>query len=104
MISSSFFGVLTPGQSFWNDAKIVDRRFPVMSPGKKSDFVGLILSLSVLSASTNFLRSFGNHHLNVHRQGTISLFSTPNCQSDPEWNPKTKLETRDLFAGSLLKV
>ena len=35
MISSSFFGVLIPGQSFWKDAKIVDWRFPVMSQGKK---------------------------------------------------------------------
>ena len=34
MISSSFFGVLIPGQSFWKDAKIVNRRFSVMSPRK----------------------------------------------------------------------
>ena len=35
MISSYFFGVLIPGQSFWKDAKIVDRRFSVMSPEKR---------------------------------------------------------------------
>ena len=73
-----------------------------MSPGKKvSHIVGLILSPSVLSAST---KRFDNHHLNFHRQGTISLFSTPNCQSDTKWNPKTKLETKDLLAGSLHKI
>ena len=102
MISSSLFGVLIPGQSFWKDANIVERRFSVMSPGKKvSHIVGLFLSPSVLSAST---KRFDNHHLNFHRQGTTSLFSTPNCQSDPKWNPKTKLETKDLLAGSLHKI
>ena len=45
-ITSSFFGVLIPGQSFWKDAKIVDRRFSVMSPRKKLHFLGLILSPS----------------------------------------------------------
>ena len=39
MLSSSSFGVLIPGQSFWNDAKIVDRRFSVMLPGKKFTFL-----------------------------------------------------------------
>ena len=34
MISSSFFGVLIPAQSFRKDAEIVDRRFSVMSPRK----------------------------------------------------------------------
>ena len=29
---------------------------------------------------------------------------TPNCQSDPEWNPKTKLKTQGLLAGSLHKI
>ena len=59
MISSSVFGVLILGQSFWKDAKIVDRLFSKMSPGKKVlHFVGLILSPSVLSASIIFLRSF----------------------------------------------
>ena len=78
MISSSFFGVLSPGQSFWKDAKIVDRRFSVMSSGIKiSHFVGLILSPSVFSASTIFFRDlserFCNHHFDFHRQSTISL-------------------------------
>ena len=98
MISSSFFGVLIPGQSFWKDAKIVDCRFSVMSPRKNlSHFVAAILSPSVFSASTI-------HHLKFHCQGTISLFSIPNCQSDPEWNPKKTLETRDLLAGSLQMI
>ena len=35
MISSSFYGVLILGQSFWKDAKIVDRRLSVMLPVKK---------------------------------------------------------------------
>ena len=71
-------------------------------------FVGLNLSLSVFSASTIFLRSFkpvqSNHYLDFHRQGAISLFSTPNCQSDPKWNPKLKLETQDFLAWSLHKI
>ena len=25
------------------------------------------------------------------------LFLTPNCQSDPEWNPKVKLGTQDIL-------
>ena len=79
-----------------------------MSPGKKlSHFVGLVLCPSVLSASTILLdlsKRLGNRHLNFHRQGTISLFLTPNCQSDPEWSPKTMLETQDLVAGSLHKI
>ena len=28
------------------------------------------------------------------------FFSTPNCQSDPKWNSKIKLETQDLLAVS----
>ena len=49
-------------------------------------------------------KRFGNHHLNFHRLGTTGLFSTLNCQSDPEWNPKTKLETQGCLAGSLHKI
>ena len=38
-ISSSFLGVLFPGQSFWKNTKVVDRRFSVLSP-KKLAFLG----------------------------------------------------------------
>ena len=38
MISSSFFGVLIPGQSFWKDAKIVNRRFSGMDVPKETNF------------------------------------------------------------------
>ena len=94
MISSSFFGVLIPEQGLWKGAEVVDRRFPVLSPGKKFHFQSHL-------SKCHLSKRFGNHHLNFHRQGTISLFSTPNCQSDPESNPKRKLETQDLLAGSL---
>ena len=97
------------GKNFRNMQKNVVCRFTVMSPRKKIlHFVGLNLSPSVFSASTIFLRSFkpvqSNHHLDFHRQGTIVLFSTPNCQSDPKWNPELKLETQDFLAGSLHKI
>ena len=65
--------------------------------------MGLIYSPSVFSASTIIFSSFErfcNNNLHFHRQGTI-IFLTPNCQSDPEWSPKTKLESQDLLAGSL---
>ena len=107
LISSSFCGVLILGQSFRKDAKIVDRRFSVISSKKKSHFVGLSLSASVFSASTVFLnlsKRFCNHHLSFHLQGTLSLFSTPDCQSDPEWNAKIKLGAQDFLAGCLYKI
>ena len=55
MITSSFFGVLIPEQSFWKDAKNVDHRFSVISPKKNfSHFVGLYFSPNVFSASLFF--------------------------------------------------
>ena len=55
MISSSFFGVLILGQTFWKDAEIVDRRFSVMSPRKK---IAFRFESRRFSASTIFLISF----------------------------------------------
>ena len=55
MIISSFVAVL----SFREIADSVDSRFSVMSPRKEITFMGLILSPSVCSASTVFLRSCG---------------------------------------------
>ena len=49
---SSFVAVLIPGQIFWKDAKIVDRRFPVMSPRKEFAFRGFIFAF----LSHRFLR------------------------------------------------
>ena len=42
-INSSFFGVLITGQSFWNDAKIVDRRFSMMSSRKNRKSWGFLV-------------------------------------------------------------
>ena len=51
----------------------------------------------------DLLKWFCNHHLNFQCQGTISSFSTPDCQSDPEWNPKKSwrlsISLLDTLAG-----
>ena len=64
--------------------------------------MGLVLSPSFFLLQQFFcdlLKRFCNHHLNFRRQGTIRTFSTPNCQSDPEWNLNLKLETqKDLLS------
>ena len=60
MISSSFFGVLIPGQSFWKDAKIVDRRISVMSPGKKFTFRGINFESQRSFSFNKFFEIFQN--------------------------------------------
>ena len=101
---------MIPWQSFWKNAKNIERRFSVMSQRKQYlQFVGLILSPRVFSPSTIFSDLSKRfciylNHLNFYRQGTISLFSTPNCQADPEWNPKIKVETQDLLAVTLHQI
>ena len=74
--------------------------FSEMSPGTKFTFRGFNFESQRSFLFNNFFEIF----LNFNRLGTISLFSTLNCQSDPEWNPETKLETQDLLAGSLHKI
>ena len=112
MIISCFFSALIPKflerQSFEKVAKFVDYRFSAMSPRKKICIVGLILRPCAFPLQQFFWdlpkRFCFQHLLNFHRRGTKSLLSTPNCQSDPEWNSKTKLEIKYLLAGSLHMV
>ena len=59
-ISSSSVGVLIPGQSFWKDAKIVDRHFSVMSPGKNFTFRGFIFESQRSFRFNNFFEIFQN--------------------------------------------
>ena len=108
MINSSYFGAVTPVQIFWKNAKIVNGGFSVMSHRRiVSLFVGLIMCSAVIPLEQLYLnlsKLFCNHHYNFHRRGTIFLFSTPSCQSDPEWIPKTKLETPDLRSGPFTRI
>ena len=58
LISSSFFGVLIPYQSLWKDAENVDRRFSVMSPGKKLTFRGFNFESQRSFRFNNFFEIF----------------------------------------------
>ena len=60
MISSSFFSALIPGQSFWKDAKTVDRRFSVMSPGKNFTFRGFNFESQRSFSFNNLFEIFQN--------------------------------------------
>ena len=105
MISSSFFGVLF--QIFWKDAEFADFCFSVMSPRKKLWIRRCKFESQLFSASTFFLRSFKTILYSSPKLPSskyYGLFLTPNCQSEPEWNPKIKLETQGLLAGSLHKL
>ena len=58
ILSSSFVGILIPGQIFWKDAKIVDRRFSRMLPMRKNVSRGFIFESKRCFRFNHFLRSF----------------------------------------------
>ena len=91
-----------PVQVFRKDANIVHRCFFSDVTSEKRLISKVYFRDSTFFPLQQFLRSFRSViNTNFHSRITISYFSTPNCQSDPEWNPRRKLKPQDILAGSL---